>query len=220
MLFILIFTVLVVLFIIFSSSSTEFINKFSNVYKNKVWGDDKNDSYTGSSGTGSDVEYNRHTYIPFIKKFILDKNIKTVVDLGCGNFICGQYIYDDLDVKYTGYDAYEDVIKKHKNDSKYEFIFSDFYTEKESIKSADLCIVKDVLQHWPLRNIRTFMDYIVKSNKFKYILVCNCAKDAQDDIDIDIGEFRPLSADKSPLNTYNLNKVYEWDTKEVSILKI
>ena len=83
---------------------------FTNIYENCEWGDNNNVEYTGSSGTGSDIDYNKKNYIPFLKKFITDNNIKNIVDLGCGDFICGKIIYDDLDILYTGYDAYKKII--------------------------------------------------------------------------------------------------------------
>ena len=204
---------------------SDMINSFKNVYENKVWGNDVVDGYDGSSGGGSTLEYNINTYVPFIKKFINDNGIQSVCDLGCGSFICGKAIYDDMDnIRYTGYDTYEGVIYKNKNSSeypndKYEFIFSDFYGEKENIKSADLCIIKDVLQHWPLSYITNFMDYLVGSKKFKYILVCNCTKDAVENSDISIGDFRPLSFDLEPMKKYSFEKVYTWDTKEIGVVK-
>lgn len=205
-----------------SYMETDMISNFKNVYENGTWGNDTSQGYKGSSGSGSELEYNQNTYIPFLKKFIKDHDIHSVVDLGCGSFKCGKAIYDDLDgVMYTGYDAYEGVIQSHKQTyPEYEFIFSDFYSEKENIKSADLCIIKDVIQHWPLENIRTFMDYIVESKKFKYLLVCNCTKDAVENSDISIGEFRSLSFDLEPMKKYGFEKVYAWDTKEVGVIKM
>jgi hypothetical protein len=45
---------------------------------------------------------------------INDNNIKNIVDLGCGDFICGKIIYDDLDILYTGYDTYKKVVDSNK----------------------------------------------------------------------------------------------------------
>jgi hypothetical protein len=80
---------------------------FTNIYENKIWGDNQESGYTGSSGGGSDLKTNKDSYIPFLKRFILEKQIKIIVDLGCGDFRCGPSIYDDLDVLYTGYDTYK-----------------------------------------------------------------------------------------------------------------
>ena len=84
---------------------------FTNVYENKIWGNNNESGYAGSSGGGSDVDVNKDTYIPFLKRFIMEKDIKTIVDLGCGDFRCGPLIYNDLDVLYTGYDTYKKVVE-------------------------------------------------------------------------------------------------------------
>ena len=48
-------------------------------------GDDFNLYYCGSSGGGSEYEYNIHKYIPFIQTFVEQHNIKSICDLGCGS---------------------------------------------------------------------------------------------------------------------------------------
>ncbi len=196
---------------------------FSNIYEKKIWGNNRDSEYKGSSGTGSSIDYNINTYIPFIKKFIADNNIKNVVDLGCGDFRCGKLIYDDLDVIYTGYDTYKKVIEYNSKQnmlSKYSFIYMDFYNNKENIINGDLCILKDVIQHWSLDNINIFLDYLIKSKKFKYILICNCCNQKQDNTDIIDGDWRPLSCNYLPLKKYNFKKIYNYHSKEISIIEI
>jgi len=193
---------------------------YTHIYETNYWGNNNDDNYNGSSGLGSKIDYNKD-YIFFLKKFIIDNNIKNIVDLGCGDFMCGKMIYDDLDISYTGYDTYLKIINCHlKNYSlpKYSFIHLDFCNNKESIINGDLCIIKDVLQHWSLNNIQTFLDYLVSTKKFKYILICNCCNQTQDNIDIINGEFRQLSCDYFPLKKYNLQKLYNYKTKEISII--
>jgi hypothetical protein len=195
---------------------------FTTVYEKKSWGNNNNAEYSGSSGGGSDVEFNIDGYVPFLKKFIIANDIKSVVDLGCGDFRCGKLIYDDLDVAYTGYDAYKKVIEynsKQHSPSKYTFMHLDFCSKKECIKNGDLCILKDVIQHWSLENIHTFLDYLVEQKKFKYILICNCCYQNQDNTDIQNGDFRPLSCDRFPLKKYNATKLYNYHTKEVCVVK-
>jgi len=193
---------------------------FTNVYENKKWSDNNNAEYTGGSGSGSDIDYNKDSYVPFLKKFITDNNIKTVVDLGCGDFKCGKLIYEDLDVSYTGYDAYAKIINYNskQHSEKYSFVHLDFYNNKEQIVNGDLCILKDVIQHWSLDNIYHFLDYLVENKKFTYILVCNCSYQTQHDTDIQIGEFRALSCEYLPLKKYNPTKLYNYNTKEVSMI--
>lgn len=192
-------------------------NIFTNIYENAVRGTNNNKYYKGSSGIGSTVNFNIRQYVPFVKKLIKNKNIKTVVDLGCGDFLCGESIYGDLDITYYGYDAYDKIIEHHtKKYPKYNFTHLDFYDKKEEIMSADLCILKDVLQHWPVNEINIFLDYIVK--KFKYILICNCCHQASDNQNIVTGQYRPLSSKMLPLIKYNPVPLLAYNGKEVSLI--
>jgi len=194
---------------------------FTYIYENKIWGNNYNNSYNGSSGEGSSINYNKDSYVLFLKKFIQENEIKTIVDLGCGDFICGPYIYSDLNITYKGYDIYKKVVDFNSSQyskNKYEFIHLDFYNEKEKIEGGDICILKDVIQHWSLNEIYNFLDYLVESKKFKFILICNCAYQQMDNPDISIGQFRCLSCDYLPLKKYNPKKLYTYNTKEVSVI--
>ena len=156
--------------------TTNFVEAFTKVYENNIWGDNNNPNYEGSSGTGSDIKYNSKTYVPFLKHFIKKHKIKNVVDLGSGDFLVGLLIYDKMGVNYTGYDAYKTLVdynnKKYEGYGMYKFIHSDFRAigEREKIVPAELCILKDVVQHWPTANIIDFLDNLIESKKFKYIL--------------------------------------------------
>lgn len=196
---------------------------FTKIYEHKLWGDNDTKEYSGSSGSGSSINFNVNTYVPFLKSLIINNNINSIVDLGCGDFICGKLIYNELDVSYTGYDTYKKVIDYNANKyplSKYSFKHLDFNTYKESIIGGDLCILKDVLQHWGLNSIYTFLDYLTESKKFKYILICNCGNQQQDDTDIENGNWRRLSSKFLPLKKYNPIIVGYYHTKELSIITL
>ena len=71
------------------------ITIFTDIYENCVWGNNNESEYSGTSGLGSEINYNKD-YIFFLKKFIVENNISKITDLGCGDFKCGKAIYDDL----------------------------------------------------------------------------------------------------------------------------
>jgi hypothetical protein len=193
---------------------------FTDIYENKIWGDNNINDYNGSSGSGSNIDYNIHSYVPLLRDIIVNNNIKTVVDLGCGDFRCGKFIYDDLDVAYTGYDTYNKIIdynSKHYPAPKYSFVHMDFYSRKESIVGGELCILKDVIQHWKMDEIYSFIDYLVDNKIFKYILICNCCNQTVDNPEND-DRSTPLSADFFPLKKYNPVKIYNYNSKEVSVI--
>lgn len=196
---------------------------FTNIYETSIWGDNKNQEYKGSSGDGSDIDYNKYTYVPFLKNFIQEKNIESIVDLGCGDFRCGPLIFDDLNISYTGYDAYNKVIEHNSlahSKNKYKFIHLDFCNKKEDIVSGDLCILKDVIQHWSLKDIYPFLDYLTETKKFKYILITNCCYQRYDNSDIVTGDWRPLGCEYLPLKKYNAKKLFTYSTKEVSLIEM
>jgi hypothetical protein len=192
---------------------------FTNVYKMKVWGNNGSSSYSGSSGGGSSVELNQ-PYIRFIRDFLTSRACRTVVDIGCGDFRCGPSLYDDLDISYTGYDVYEDLIRYLRvthTSPKYSFEVLDSYNQRDAIRSADVCILKDVVQHWPNDQITTFLDFLVSKKLFKYILLCNCYNQA-DGRDIPLGKFRPLREDVAPLRKYAAVPMLNYSTKRVLLI--
>lgn len=194
---------------------------FTNIYESEAWGDNNEQDYRGSSGEGSDPLYNKYEYVPFLREFLKTNQIKRVVDLGCGDFRCGPYIYDDLELKYIGYDAYSKVVEynsKTYSNTKYTFYHLDFCSNPTDISNGDVCILKDVLQHWPLAHIYTLLDSLVSSRKFKYILICNCCNQTEDNTDIDTGRWHALHSKHLPLRKYNAKHLMYYKTKEVSVI--
>lgn len=175
--------------------------------------------FKGNSGNGSALSYNR-PYIDFLRQFIREKEIKSVVDVGCGDWRCGIAIYKDLDVQYTGYDVYADMIASHKHTyPAYNFIHQD---GSKNAVSADLIILKDVIQHW------TDADGIkmLKSlkGKYKHALITNCGgKSPSGSHIVYTGCWRPL-----PYPTHHIWQksgvegeiVLIYDTKEVVYLNL
>ena len=202
-----------------TTETNDLIKVFTEVYETHQWGDNDNPNYEGSSGSGSSLAFNEKTYIPFMQNFFKEYKIKSVVDLGCGDFIIGLLLYGKTNIDYTGYDAYKGVIdynnNKFKDNNNFHFIHSDFTSvqNRKNINKADLCIIKDVLQHLPNNTVIKFLDYITKSKKFKYILLINSSVSRNYIKDIKSGDFRPLSALHYPLKKYNAKIVYKWDIR-------
>jgi hypothetical protein len=197
-------------------------NIFTKIYENKLWGDNEENDYKGSSGSGSKLEYNIE-YIRFIKEFIKIKNIKSVVDLGSGDWVFSEHIYIDSSVTYTGFDIYEDLVvhnkEKYSDRVHCNFIHLNFFNEKEQLPKADLYIIKDVLQHWKSNDIYTFLDYLTVKQPYKYFLIINCGWQYNEHNDIyNTGDFRPLSCNKYPMKKYNPIKIFNYNTKEVSLI--
>jgi hypothetical protein len=198
---------------------SRYIPFFTSIYESKVWGDNGRTEYSGSSGTGSKLEKNLDYYIPYMRSFIKEHGIQSVADLGCGDFLCGPTLYKDLGVAYTGYDAYEKVVVSNtKEYPDFRFKHLDFTRSLDAVEPADLCILKDVLQHLLLADIYAFLDALVASKKFKYILISNCSHQKQDDPELPSCFCRDLSADFFPLKKYGARVLLRYRTKELSLI--
>ena len=95
------------------------------------------------------------------------------------------------------------------------FIF--IFNNKENILNGELCILKDVIQHWQMDEIYTFLDFLVENKVFKYILICNCCNQRINNPKNNERN-QPLSSDLFPLKKYKPVKVYKYHSKEVSVI--
>ena len=189
---------------------------FSYIYDNKIWNEGN-----GGSGEGSSIDNNIDTYIPFLKNFINEYQIKKIVDLGCGDWQSSHLIYKNINIEYYGYDIYKKLVDENKKKyPKYNFIYLDFIENKHILENADLCIIKDVLQHLNNQQINDLLIYLTKTKKYKYILINNCCNQDKDNSDINTGDWRPLTALKKPLSNYNPSIIYKYLTKEVSVISL
>lgn len=158
---------------------------FNSIYLNSVWG--------GDSGAGSRKE-NTGEYRKFLHSFIKTKEIKTIADLGIGDF----QLYNDMgfsnlypDVKLQGYDISTVVLKRTQVYSNENITFS--LGDARKVKpQVDLVIIKDVMIHWSNKDIDEFCQDLPKS---KYIIVSHDIKGDPNE-DIVAGKFRAFDFQK------------------------
>jgi SAM-dependent methyltransferase len=139
---------------------------FEKIYKEKVWGG--NEDFF--SGDGS-LSKNTSKYINYINKFLRVKKIKKVVDLGCGDFRVGKKIQWNK-AKYTGVDIVEPLINRNNklySNKNVKFIKKNII--KDLLPEADLCLIKEVLQHLNNNDIKKILK---KIKKYRYALITNC----------------------------------------------
>jgi len=190
---------------------------FTDIYNKCEWGNNNNKLYKGSSGSGSSLSVNE-TYISNLRDFFKRNNIESVVDIGCGDWQSSYLIYQDMNIKYTGYDCYKDVVNANSIlFPGYEFKHLDVFKDREELIDADVYILKDILQHWTCKEIDQFLECLLKKN-FKYIIICNCSGQTMDYQDYPLRS-RPLSINFYPLKKYPFSKWFTYSTKEVSILE-
>lgn len=164
---------------------------FSTIYREDLW--------EGGSGIGSTVT-NTAPYRKCVEEFIRANGIQSVVDLGCGDWQ-STHLIDWNGASYLGLDVVPSVIEANRRKwgpRGFQFRLVDI--SKDELPSADLLLIKDVLQHWPNRNV---LDFLPKLDNFKYAIVCNGIKGGPDrpmNSDIALTGFRPIDLRLPPFN--------------------
>ena len=117
---------------------------FQRIYRTKMWGGDDGPFFSGLGSRGSAAKQ----YCDFVIQFIRDRQVQNVVDLGCGDFAVGATIVHATEISYTGIDVVPELIEYHKmsaNDPRVKFQCADITLDH--LPGADLCLVRQVLQH-------------------------------------------------------------------------
>lgn len=180
---------------------------FQDIYEKNEWG--------YGSGEGF-LEIQTRGYRRFLRHFLLEKKITTVVDMGCGDWQFSQFV-DWSGVHYKGYDVAPVVVSTNSQMfSRPNVSFYLYSGNPTELPAADLLIVKDVLQHLPNRMIFDFLPIL---KQYRYALITNCTNPKnEDDVnhDIDIGGFHYLDLRKPPFNV-DAQLVYTFCKNELGL---
>jgi SAM-dependent methyltransferase len=136
---------------------------FTKVYAEKMWGDGSETFY---SGPGSNEEA-AAPYADFVTRFIAEHQIRSVVDLGCGDFRVGRMITSS-GVSFTGVDVVQPLIDENSRRFASETIrFQCLDIVRDALPDGDLCLIREVFQHISNAQISAVL---AKLNKYKYVL--------------------------------------------------
>jgi SAM-dependent methyltransferase len=156
----------------------------------------RNDRWNGGSGPGSLPGVNR-PYVRFVESFLRLNDIRTVVDLGCGDWQFSRGI-DWGTTEYLGLDVVPHILERNRRiHGTRSVTFAAAPAKAIELPNADLLLIKDVFQHLSNRMVQ---EYVAVFPKFKYVLVTNCSKKSRHLLNTDIpdGGFRPLDLRLAP----------------------
>ena len=140
---------------------------FSEIYRTHSW------LGSSRSGPGSEPERTRK-YRTIVENVLRAHHISSVVDIGCGDWAFSKLV-DWGGIDYTGVDIVPDLVARLNEDFgaiQRRFIVADL-VECE-LPGADLCIVKDVLQHLSNESVHRFLHEQLP--RFRYALITNDAR--------------------------------------------
>ena len=150
-----------------------------------------------SSGRGSDP-YHTIEYRCFLEQFIRMNNIKSIVDIGCGDWRFSRFMNFD-DVSYIGFDVVPGIIDRNSERfSSTSIKFAIMPDDIAAVPGADLLLMKDVLQHLPNEVILEFAGKVF--GKFNFCLLTNSfvKLNTETNIDVSHGGFRCLDLSAPP----------------------
>ncbi len=186
---------------------------FTEIYKQNVWGGEQGSFY---SGTGTENP-NTAVYIEKVTSFIREHGIRSVLDIGCGNFAIMSKVVSGASVRFTGIDVVDDLIvynnKTFGNDRTH---FRKLDAINDDLPPADLVTIRQVLQH--LNNTQ-ILRILTKLSRFKYVLITEhvpITDDAEYNLDKTTGPHIRMRInsgvfiDKPPFSVKNTRILFEY----------
>jgi len=136
------------------------------VYKLKLWGDNKSEFY---SGYGSHLPEIVNPYLTTITSFLKSfKEPIDVVDLGCGDFNIGSQLVKHTK-KYVAVDIVPSLVEYNKE--KFKVVNLEFHCldiAVDYLPSGDCAILRQVLQHLSNTEVQQTLN---KLTNFKYAII-------------------------------------------------
>jgi SAM-dependent methyltransferase len=133
---------------------------FSKIYDNHQWGGEGQENFYSGEGTYfKDVQI----YIDTVSDFIKENNIKTVCEIGCGDFNVTGELLKKVEVNYTGLDVVPSLIEhltENFSTESIQFSCVDAASTNAKIPDVEMCIIRQVLQHLSNENILKILENI------------------------------------------------------------
>jgi len=173
-----------------------------------------NEIYSNSSSSGhGSYEENTVLFRKNLSEIIQQYNIKSILDLACGNYISVRDIVENNDIKYIGADISVKIIEHNKKTYPHQnFICLDAITSDLTQYNCDLIIFRHVIQHLNYTDAQKAIANIFTS-KSKYLII-NHQRGLRENRDSHIPE------DGWANQMYNLNLApFDLQNKELHYIK-
>jgi 2-polyprenyl-3-methyl-5-hydroxy-6-metoxy-1,4-benzoquinol methylase len=146
---------------------------FEDIYRQEKWGKGK------GSGTGSDPKY-CEKYLDYLTLMLNhdteQHDVKSVIDIGCGDWQLYKGFQWPNDIKYIGCDISQTAIDIAKTRTTQIVLKVDTMDDTLNLiedNPNDLILIKDVMQHWTDEEINYFLNHLKNLPGWKYVLISN-----------------------------------------------
>ena len=123
---------------------------FDEIYRQQAWGAAEEGGIYSGPGT---YDPSVQAYVDYLIDFIDGHKVRSIVEIGCGDFSIGRQ-YAGKVASYLGVDASSMVIRQNQErfaTDRISFVHAD--AAATEFPAADLCIIRQVLQHLDNRSI-------------------------------------------------------------------
>jgi SAM-dependent methyltransferase len=136
---------------------------FEQIYRSGAWGEGESfDSGSGSRGAAATE------YAGFIRRLIRTEGARSIVDVGCGDFRVAAQFVDDVE-SYVGVDVVEHLVSRNNDKhARGGVSFACLDASKSELPGADICLVRQVLQHLSNAQIHGILD---RCRKFPMVVI-------------------------------------------------
>ena len=137
---------------------------FTRIYRDNEWHGAAGEFDSGY-GSQSDIAA---PYCAAVREFIAERGIKSVLDLGCGDFRVGAGL-QTAGAQYVGVDIVEELVAQNQaryGNENVSFRCLDLIADE--LPDADICLVRQVLQHLSNAQIASVL---TKLKKYRYVLI-------------------------------------------------
>jgi hypothetical protein len=164
---------------------------FTAIYEHSLWGDGESISGAGSDLRGTEKIRKE------IPKLIRSKNIKTILDIPCGDFFWMKEMELDVE-KYIGADIVTELVEGNKKYENEKISFVELDLLRDKLPEMDMILCHDCLFHFSYQDVAKALQNIKRSN-VKYLLVTTFIG-PKENTDIPTGSWRPLNLELAPFN--------------------
>lgn len=143
---------------------------FTKVYEEHLWaekGETVDPHHPFNSGPGS-AEEAASPYTDCVTRFIEKHGIRSVVDLGCGDFRVGRRIAR-AGINYIGVDVVEPLIQSNQANFAADNVqFRCLDITRDELPKAQLCLVRQVFQHLSNAQVKSVLNRL---KQFDWVIV-------------------------------------------------
>jgi SAM-dependent methyltransferase len=146
-------------------SALSLADTFDRIYDRSEWGENDILLNSGPGSTGRYVD----EYCQMLRPLLRTYRVKSIADLGCGNFNTGKIIASLVE-SYAGVDIARSVVERNRQDHagpRIHFVRADL--TRDPLPPADAALVRQVFQHLTNVEILAALDNILATYPLAFI---------------------------------------------------